>query len=70
MVERVDERERRCAIEGSAIVQGRRDADGCLVNIWDTKVDFPHDGVFPHDRGERRRLFSSMCFSWLPRVEL
>lgn len=60
MVEGVDEWERRRAIEGSAIVQGCRDADRCLIDIGDTEVDFPHDGVDPHNRGERRRLSSSI----------
>ena len=62
MVERIDERQRRRAIESSAVVQGGRDADRCLVDIGDAEIDFPHDGVVPHNRGERRRGSSSMEF--------
>jgi hypothetical protein len=47
MVERIDERERRRAIEGSAVIQGCSDANRSLVDIWDAEVDFPHDGVVP-----------------------
>lgn len=47
VIERIDEREGGRAIECSAIIQGSGDADGCLVDIWDTEIDFPHDGVVP-----------------------
>jgi hypothetical protein len=47
MVERIDERERRRAIEGSAVIQGCSDAHRSLVDIWDAEVNFPHDGVVP-----------------------
>ena len=60
MVERIDERQGRCAIEGPAVIQGRCDADGRLVDIGDAEIDFPHDGVVPLNRGERRRVCSSM----------
>lgn len=43
MVEGVDEREGRGAIKGSAVVQGGGDADRGLIDVWDAKVDFPHD---------------------------
>ena len=42
VVERVDERERRCAVEGTAVVERRGDAHRRLVDVWDAKVDFPH----------------------------
>jgi hypothetical protein len=69
MVERIDKRQRRRAIEGSAVIQGCSDANRCLVDIGDAEIDFPHDGVVPHNRGERRRLPSSMgvsagCQQW------
>jgi multidrug resistance efflux pump len=47
VIERIDQREGGCTIESSAIVQGGCDADRCLVDIWNTKIDFPHDGVVP-----------------------
>jgi len=45
MVERVDEWESGCAIECSSIVEGSRDAHGCLVDVWDAEINFSHDGV-------------------------
>jgi len=44
MVERVDEREGRGAVEGTAVVEGGGDADRGLVGIGDAKVDFTHVG--------------------------
>jgi hypothetical protein len=43
VVERIDERQGRSAIESSTVIQGGRDAHGCLVDVWDTEIDFPHD---------------------------
>jgi len=62
MVERIDERQGRRAIEGSAVIQGCCDTDRGLVDIGDAEIDFPHDGVVPHNRGERR-VSSSMGVS-------
>ena len=42
MVEGVDERQSRGTIEGSSIIQGGGDAHRRLVDVGDTKVDFPH----------------------------
>jgi hypothetical protein len=42
VVERVDERERRGAVEGAAVVEGGGDANRCLVGVRDAKVDFTH----------------------------
>jgi hypothetical protein len=42
MVERVDEGEGRGAIESTAIIQGGSNTDGRLVDVGNTKVDFPH----------------------------
>ena len=69
MIERIDERQRRRAIESSTVIQGRSDAHRCLVDIGDAEIDFPHDGVVPHNRGGWRRLPSSMgvsagCQQW------
>ena len=52
MVERIDKWEGGCAVECSAIVQGGSDTDRCLVDIWDTEIDFPHDGVTPQIAGK------------------
>jgi hypothetical protein len=54
VVEGIDEGKCRGTIEGSAVVEGRGDAHRCLVDIRDTKIDFSHDGVVPHDRDEGR----------------
>jgi hypothetical protein len=62
MIERIDERQRRRAIESSAVIQGGGDADRCLVDIGDAEIDFPHDGVVPHNRGEWRRVSWSRAF--------
>lgn len=56
MVEGIDQWERRCAIECSAIVQCSRDAHRCLVDIWDAEIDFPHGVVVPLSCGERRMI--------------
>lgn len=42
MVEGVDERQSRSTIEGSSIIQSSSDAHRRLVDVGDTKVDFPH----------------------------
>jgi hypothetical protein len=42
VVERIDEREGRGAVEGTAVVEGGGDADRCLVGIRDAEVDFTH----------------------------
>lgn len=42
MVEGIDERQSRRAIERSPIVQCCGDANRCLVDIWDAKIDFSH----------------------------
>lgn len=54
MVERIDERQCRGAIESSAVVQGCSDPHRCLVDIRDAEIDFPHDSVVPHNRGQLR----------------
>ena len=42
MVERVDERQGRGAVEGAAVVEGGGDADRRLVGIRDAEVDLTH----------------------------
>jgi hypothetical protein len=42
MVERVDEREGRCAVESTAVVESGGDADRGLVGVGDAEVDFAH----------------------------
>jgi hypothetical protein len=42
VVERVDEREGRCAVEGAAVVEGRGDADRGLVGVGDAEVYLAH----------------------------
>lgn len=42
MIEGVYEREGRCAIKGSAVVQCGSDTDRGLVDIGDAEVDFSH----------------------------
>jgi hypothetical protein len=46
MVERIDQRERRGAVERSAVVESRRDADRRLIDVRDAEVDFSHGGGF------------------------
>lgn len=47
MVERIDERKGRCAIESSSIVQSCGNSNRRLIDIWDAEIDFPHDEEFP-----------------------
>jgi len=42
VVERVDEREGRGAVEGAAVVQSGSDADRSLVGVRDAKIDLAH----------------------------
>lgn len=42
MVEGVDERQSRCAVEGPSVVESRGDVDSRLVDAGDAKVDFSH----------------------------
>lgn len=42
MIERIDEWEGRCAIEGPPVIQGGGDAHRRLVDIWDAKINFSH----------------------------
>jgi hypothetical protein len=44
MVEGIDEREGRCAIKGTTVIEGGGDVDRGLVHIGNAKVYFPHDG--------------------------
>ena len=44
VVERVDERQGGCAVEGAAVVEGGGDADRGLVGVGDAEVDFTHGG--------------------------
>lgn len=44
MIERVDQRQCRGAIEGTSVIQGSGDAHGRLVDVGDAEVDFPHLG--------------------------
>lgn len=46
MVKRVNERKGRCAVKGTTVVESRGDAHRCLVDIGNTKINLPHDGVF------------------------
>jgi len=43
IVERVYERQRGGAVESATVVEGRGDADGCLVRIWYAEIVLPHD---------------------------
>lgn len=43
MIKRVDERQGGCTVEGTPVVKGGGDVDGCFIHIRDTKVDFSHD---------------------------
>lgn len=44
VVQRVDERQCRGAIESSSVIQGSGDGHRCLVDIGYAEIDFPHDG--------------------------
>ena len=54
MVERIDEREGRGAIEGPAVVKGGRDADRRLVDVRNAEVDFSHGSGSVRLRKSRR----------------
>ena len=43
MVERIDQRESRRTVEGTAVIEGGRDVDRRLVDVRNTEVDLPHD---------------------------
>lgn len=45
MIERVDERQRRCTIQGSSIVESGSNVDGCFISIWNAEIDLPHAGA-------------------------
>jgi hypothetical protein len=62
VVEGIDEWEGRGAVEGSAVIQGGRDADGCLVDIRNTEINFSHDGDGPHNRGVSAVVFVNRVF--------
>jgi hypothetical protein len=59
IVERVDEREGRGAIERTAVVEGGGDADRRLVCVRDAKVDFAHVCVVSSERRRGRRAAGS-----------
>lgn len=42
MVEGVDERQSRCAVEGPSVVKSSGDVDSRLVDAGNAKVDFSH----------------------------
>lgn len=42
MVEGVDERQGRCAVKCSTVIQCSRDANRRLVDVRDAEIDFPH----------------------------
>lgn len=42
MIEGIDQRQGRGAIQGSAVVESRGDAHRCFIHIGDAEVDFPH----------------------------
>lgn len=50
MVEGVDEREGRGAVQGPTIVERGGDVDGRLVHIGDAEIHFPHDDERKADR--------------------
>lgn len=62
MVEGIDKREGRGTVEGSAVIQSSRDADGCLVDIGNTEINFSHDGDGPHNRGVSAVVFVNRVF--------
>lgn len=45
VVQGVDERQSRCAVQRPAVIKGRSNSNASFVGIWDAKV------VLPHDRG-------------------
>lgn len=53
VVERVDEREGRRAVESATVVEGGGDADRRLVDVGDAKVDLPHAGQAVPTEGGR-----------------
>lgn len=59
MVQGVDQGQGRCAIQGSAVVEGRGDAHRGLVDIGDAEVDFSHDGRAAEGWATRRLLGST-----------
>lgn len=58
MVEGVDQRQGRSAVEGASVIEGGGDADRGLVDVRDAEIDFSHDGrgfVSIHGHRVRRR---------------
>lgn len=49
MVEGVDERQGRCAVESPAVVESRGDAHRRLIDVGDAEVNFPHDGPVSYE---------------------
>lgn len=62
MVKRVNEGERRGAVERSTIVQSGGDAHRRLVDVRDAEVHFPHFGLVDSKRG---RINTSRCYQFL-----
>ena len=42
MIEGIYERKCRSAIKCSTIIERGRNVNRCLVDVWNTKIDFPH----------------------------
>lgn len=58
MVERVDQRQGRCAVERTAVVEGRGDAHRRLVDVGDAEIDFPHSVGLCAARGIDKQMQS------------
>ncbi len=70
VVEGIDQRQRRRAIEGSTVIQRRGDAHRRLVDIRNAEVDFSHRGDGPQSRSIRRSTRSISRFECVPRPNL
>lgn len=44
MIERIDQRQCRCAVEGPTVVKRGGDCHRRLVDVGNAEVDLPHDG--------------------------
>lgn len=58
MVERVDQGQGRCAVERTAVVEGRGDAHRRLVDVGDAEIDFPHFVGWCAARGIEKQMQS------------
>ena len=68
MVQGIDQGKGRCTIKCSAVVEGRSDAHGCLVDIRDAEIDFSHVELIPQYRGVEGGWVRLECFRLLRRT--